>query len=111
MAQDLIINAVVRNTHTPTYEVDEHAQPRAVLSAVQADGSVLQFAPTWMKDNEIIAIAAVRQRGMSLSFASRRLQNDAGVVTAAVQHKATALKHAFEDMRNNRAVVMPAVEK
>ena len=59
--------------------------PAVVLTAIQQNGTVLEYASYEMKNDPAVVLAAIQQNGRALRFASVYIKDDPTVVLAAVQ--------------------------
>ena len=73
---------------------DEGTCTEMYSACVQKDGTVLRFAPSYIRTFENIIFDAVRQNGNALKFAHSSLKKDRKIVLAAVEQCGTALQFA-----------------
>jgi len=57
-----------------------------LLHVVEQDGTALQYAPMWLRDDEIIGLAAVRQHASAYMFLSPRLKGLREIVLATIHN-------------------------
>eukprot|EP00434_Breviolum_minutum_P018785 symbB.v1.2.016571.t2/scaffold1263.1/size128093/11 len=81
----------------------------AALGAVRADPNALRCLSLWWGDREVV-LTAVQQQGMLLEFA-KDLQADREVVLAAVRADGNALQMASWDLRKDPMVLSSAARK
>ncbi len=87
-----------------------------ILSAVQINGGVFQYASERLKGIRDIVLAAVQSDYYycgknALAAASKEFRDDKGVVLAAVRKRGLALQYASDSLKDDRDVVLAAVRK
>jgi hypothetical protein len=84
-----------------------------VLSAVQLDGILLEYADETLRDDEQIVQSAIQNNGNALIFASQRLvqQNDFKLLYEALSHSGGhAFQRASPAVRNSKRDVLAAMK-
>jgi len=80
-----------------------------VYEAVQLDGLLLEYAPVFMDDLDVV-LAAASNNGYALRHAGGQARSSKHIVLAAVEQAGCALCHAVDDLKCDREVVLAAVE-
>lgn len=107
---DLMLSAYVVNPIARCYMAPELWLNREfVYQAVLMNGLLLEYAPTFSNDLDVV-LAAASNNGYALRYAGLQACADKTIVLAAVRQKGTAMSHASEALKHDREVVLAAVE-
>lgn len=112
--RDLAITMVKKrpmlSRFSPTVLDDE----KVVMTAVQLDGTQLEYSSERLQDKESIVLAAVENNPMALCFASQRLRDSEHVVMTALNFQipqVSAFQYASPRLKDDLNCVMAAVQK
>jgi hypothetical protein len=79
--------------------------------AIASRPEVLQFAPTWVRDDAELVQLGVTSQPHVLKYATRRVSGDPNTVRVAVARRGMALVHAAPALRGNPAIVRLAIQR
>lgn len=81
-----------------------------LLRVVEQDGTALQYAPEWLRDDDIIGLAAVRQHASAYMYLSSRLKGRRDIVLATIHNASQYIADIPREYYVDMDVVFAAVQ-
>mmetsp|Transcript_62912 Transcript_62912/g.116960 ORF Transcript_62912/g.116960 Transcript_62912/m.116960 type:complete len:169 (+) Transcript_62912:81-587(+) len=82
-----------------------------VLEEVRRDGTALQDAPEWCRNDHEIVLTAVQQDGWALQWAAEACRSDREIALTAVRNKSWAMKWVADDLVEDESFASDAKQE
>jgi hypothetical protein len=107
---DIAAEAIKYNSNLYMY-VSEFLSETSTMLAIKKDGKLLEYAPTNLKDKEVIVLAAVMSNSRALKHASERLKNDKKFLLELISQKPDVITFIPEQQINDSTFLLEAIKK